>query len=38
MILPCGVSKRAEPAEAGPQQRHVGGDEAVEKVAGVARR
>ena len=28
----------AKPAEAGPQQRHVRGDEAVEKVAGVARR
>ena len=27
--------QRAEPAEAGPQQRHVGGDEAVEKVAGI---
>ena len=35
MILPCGVSRAPNRAEAGPQQRHVRGDQAVEKVAGV---
>ena len=35
MILPCGVSKAPNRPRPGSQQRHVGGDEAVEKVAGV---